>query len=69
MSDEDKKPEEPIVIFECGPSQGPCVCECLTGGPCGHIFDGPEEVGENYNSATCSKCGMSAITHALWTAP
>jgi len=65
--EEEKKPE-PVVVFACGPSKGPCKCECPDG-PCDHVFDGPEETGDNYSSATCSKCGMSAITHSLWTGP
>lgn len=50
------------LFFHATPS---CRCECDTGGPCEHKWDGPEEEYENGSSVTCSKCGMSAISHSM----
>ena len=63
-----------VTVFSCGPSSETCKCECATGGPCEHQWDGPwEEIqGENGvtgGTATCSKCGLRAIDHDLWVAP
>lgn len=60
---------QPITISMCGPSKGKCKCECSTGGPCDHDWDGPEETTEHSSSATCSKCGMSAMSHSMWVGP
>jgi hypothetical protein len=47
---------------------GHCYCACPEG-PCQHIWDGPEETGDNYSSATCSRCGCSAISHDMRCGP
>ena len=75
----DEKNPEPITVYCCGPSgvdEGirVCKCECATGGPCEHVWDGPweervHEGGATSGSATCSRCGMSAINHSLWVDP
>lgn len=44
-----------------------CYCACSVGGPCEHDWDGerwecPEGSGW---SATCSKCGMTAMSHSM----
>ena len=55
-------------------------CKCLCpDGPCEHVWDGPVEQltsidknGEPYMSgetATCSKCRMTAIHHSLLVGP
>lgn len=36
---------------------------------CAHQWDGPEVDIGNGTSATCSKCGMTAISYSLRTAP
>lgn len=41
-----------------------CYCACPEG-PCQHVWDGPEEEGDNYSSATCSRCGTSAMSHDM----
>lgn len=53
----------PVTIMVCGPKN------------CDHVWDGPEVpiladdgVTEIGSTATCSKCGMDALTHSLWTA-
>jgi hypothetical protein len=43
---------------------GPCYCACPEG-PCQHVWDGPEERGEDHQSATCSRCGASAMMHDM----
>lgn len=45
-----------------------CYCDCPDG-PCQHVWNGPEEVGDNYSSVTCSRCGMSAISHDMRYGP
>lgn len=43
-----------------------CYCDCANGGPCEHSWDGdPYESGDGAWSATCSRCGMTAISHSL----
>jgi len=71
MSDVKKPEYEPVTVFACGSSRGPCKCECATGGPCDHQWDGPWEEfeGGGGGTATCSRCGMSALHHSLWTSP
>lgn len=44
-----------------------CYCACASGGPCEHTWDGApyeSEDGCTY-SATCSRCGTTAISHSL----
>ena len=36
---------------------------------CGHVWDGPEEHGENWSSATCSKCGAVQMLHDMEVGP
>lgn len=44
-----------------------CYCACSSHGPCEHTWDG--EVWESENgremSATCSRCGMTAMSHDM----
>lgn len=66
--------EAPVTVFACGPSTATCVCECATGGSCGHRWDGKgEEIlyedGGGMSSVSCSKCGMLAIGHSMWALP
>jgi hypothetical protein len=64
------KEGDQVTVFFCGPSRGQCKCECATGGPCDHVWDGPEvPFGDRGSSSTCSKCGMTAIDHDLWVCP
>ena len=59
------KPHQILVHVSHGPGSHQCVCNCPDG-PCEHVWDGPTEEGDNYHSATCSKCGKSAISHDMW---
>lgn len=54
---EDEKEFEPITIFTCGPPK------------CEHVWDGPGIETETSSSATCSKCGVDALTVSLWEGP
>lgn len=59
------------VIFQCGPGNDKCKCECPDG-PCTHKWDGEGisgEYGGREESVTCSKCGMSAMSHSMWVGP
>lgn len=44
-----------------------CYCDCINGGPCEHDTDGvPYESDDGLTwSATCSRCGMTAMSHSL----
>ena len=48
-----------------------CYCACASGGPCEHKWDGAGWTSEDGCgwSATCSRCGATAISHSLRTAP
>ena len=68
MSESDQAP--PVVaIHVCGPSSAKCKCECAKGGPCEHSWDGPGYETEYSSEASCSRCGMGAISHSLWCMP
>lgn len=48
-----------------------CYCACSSGGPCEHKWDGE---GVEFDdgcgwSATCSRCGGTAMSHSLRTGP
>jgi hypothetical protein len=63
--------EDPVLIHSCGAGNAKCACECSKGGPCGHVWDGEgvEEIYEDggaMSSASCSRCGMLAISHSMW---
>jgi hypothetical protein len=63
------------IIHGCGPSRGPCECRCTPEKrDCDHVWDGETETieydtGAVSQSVTCSKCGMSAMTHDMWCGP
>jgi len=44
-----------------------CYCACGNGGPCEHDWDGEpyQSTDGSTWSATCSKCGMTAMSHSL----
>lgn len=65
-----------VIVMACGPSNAICKCTCGREGErvCEHAWDGPEQVieypeGGCSSSATCSRCGMSALSHAMWVGP
>lgn len=59
---------EPTIIgFVCSASRENCECRCPES--CGHKWDGPTLVFDNGGTATCSKCGMSAMDHDVWVTP
>lgn len=48
-----------------------CYCDCVNGGPCEHTWDGEpweSEDGRSW-SATCSRCGMTAMSHDMRVLP
>jgi len=48
-----------------------CYCACGSGGPCEHTWDGQpyqSQDGSMY-STTCSRCGMTAMSHSLRNCP
>lgn len=48
-----------------------CYCDCGNGGLCEHKWDGePWQSADGCGwSATCSRCGITAMSHSLRTAP
>lgn len=52
-----------------------CYCACASGGPCEHTWDGEWYEfsdgleGPTIGTATCSRCGMTAMSHSLRNAP
>jgi len=56
-----------FMIVMCGPSSAACKCECGRGGPCEHKWDGEFIRTEGGGTATCSRCGMDAMSHSMWT--
>lgn len=48
-----------------------CYCACGNGGPCEHNWDGPGYESEDGLcwSATCSRCGTTAMSHDMRNAP
>jgi hypothetical protein len=57
-------PRGALSYFACGVSDG---CPKNDGGT--HVWDGPGIEDELMSAATCSKCGVDAMTHSLWNAP
>lgn len=60
-----------LTVITCGPSSAKCRCRCIEGKGCEHVWDGEtdRDYYENGNirseSATCSRCGMTAMHHDL----
>lgn len=48
-----------------------CYCACGTGGPCEHKWDGGPYESEDGRiwSTTCSRCGMTSVSHDVSCAP
>lgn len=48
-----------------------CYCACADGGPCEHKWDGEgwESADGLGWSATCSRCGMTAMSHDMRNGP
>jgi len=44
-----------------------CYCACATGGPCEHTWNGEPYESEDGAvwSATCSRCGVTALSHSV----
>lgn len=47
-----------------------CKCRCPDG-LCEHVWDGPSHEFEDGCGweVTCSRCGMGAMQHSMWTGP
>lgn len=46
-----------------------CYCDCGNGGPCEHTWDGEPWESDGLWTATCSRCGCTAFSHNMRTAP
>lgn len=46
-----------------------CYCACASGGPCEHDWNGEGMDVEGGWTATCSRCGATAISHDMRNLP
>lgn len=46
-----------------------CYCACATGGPCEHKWDGEWFEFDGGGTATCSRCGGTAMSHSMRVGP
>jgi hypothetical protein len=51
------------------PNRCYCACGSNPPGPCEHTWDGPAVEFDSGVSATCSRCGLSAMSHDLRVMP
>lgn len=58
----------PVESLETTFDFNSCYCACPTG-PCEHKWDGPIEQGDLYMTSTCSRCGMSSMSHDMRVGP
>lgn len=66
------KVSDELTVHVCGPSRPTCKCNCPES--CEHVRDGPwQELdfdgGGGGGTVTCSRCGMTAMSHSLWVGP
>jgi hypothetical protein len=61
----------PLTAIRMHVRLGGCYCDCASGGPCEHRWDGGwTEFDDGHGgTATCSLCGCSAFSHDLRNAP
>lgn len=61
----------PIGSLQSNFNPNACYCACNGGGPCEHNWDGPVWESDDgcTSSATCSRCGCTAMSHSLRTGP
>ena len=61
----------PLQTMRSNFNPAACYCACGTGGPCEHKWDGEgweSEDGRGW-SATCSRCGTTAMSHDMRCLP
>lgn len=61
----------PLASLSTTHNNNACYCACGHGGPCEHKWDGEwyESQDGCMQSVTCSRCGMTAMSHDLRTGP
>ncbi len=69
----DEPPNPKPTVFVC-PPPGSCKCNCGVGGDvpgiCEHIWDGEAlRLDKHSWSVTCSRCGMTAMSHDMRCSP
>jgi hypothetical protein len=64
---------EPVpdgVMFHVSRGSSSETCRCRCGeeprGPCEHKWDGPDVDMDGGWSRSCSRCGMTAMSHDMW---
>ena len=59
----DSKPGE-VKIND--PFKDCCYCDCASGGPCEHEFDGWRDFEDGHGGEQfCQRCGMGAMGHSM----
>lgn len=61
----------PLASLRSHHNPGACYCACTTAGPCEHRWDGDGAEFDDGRAwtATCSRCGDTAIGHAMRVLP
>lgn len=61
----------PLSSLQSNYNPNACYCACTSGGPCEHKWNGKgvEFEGGRGWSATCSRCGGTAISHDMRAGP
>ncbi|HCZ48395.1 MAG TPA: hypothetical protein DCZ11_05270 [Gammaproteobacteria bacterium] len=61
----------PLASLRSNYDPDACYCACTTGGPCEHQWDGEGLAFDDGCgwTATCSRCGATAISHAMRVLP
>lgn len=59
----------PLEALSTNYSSDACYCACAAGGPCEHRWDGEGVEFHNGWSATCSRCGGTAMGHGMRVGP
>lgn len=61
----------PLQSLRSNHNPNACYCACTSGGPCEHKWDGDGYESEDGLcwSATCSRCGYTAMSHDMRVLP
>ncbi len=61
----------PLTSLRSNFNPNACYCACINGGPCEHNWSGPSYTSDDGLcwSATCSRCGCTAMSHDMRVGP
>jgi hypothetical protein len=69
LSEQAEKWGVPVESINTSFNPHACYCACTTGGPCEHKWDGEPWESDGLWTTTCSRCGCTAFSHSMRTAP